>query len=54
MARIEVPECWAGVAEPLRALLAEVERAARADRATPLDPYEQLVAAGVRVMDGLG
>jgi hypothetical protein len=43
----------AGVAEPLRALLAEVERA-RADRTTPLDPYEQLVAAGVRVMDGLG
>jgi hypothetical protein len=25
MAKIELPECWAGVAEPLRALMAEVE-----------------------------
>jgi len=23
MAKIELPECWAGVAEPLRALMAE-------------------------------
>ncbi|HEX3477680.1 MAG TPA: hypothetical protein VHT91_21815 [Kofleriaceae bacterium] len=37
MAKIELPGCWAGVAEPLRALLAEVERAAHADRTTPLD-----------------
>jgi hypothetical protein len=31
MAKIELPEDWAGVAEPLRALLAEVERDAYAD-----------------------
>ena len=28
MAKIELLECWAGVAEPLRALMAEVEREA--------------------------
>lgn len=31
MAKIMLPETWAGVAEPLRALMAEVERAAHAD-----------------------
>jgi hypothetical protein len=30
VAKIELPESWAGVAEPLRALMAEVEREARA------------------------
>jgi hypothetical protein len=29
--KIILPETWAGVAEPLRALMAEVERAAHAD-----------------------
>ena len=37
MAKIELPESWAGVAEPLRALLAEVEREAQAGRTTPPD-----------------
>ena len=37
MAKIELPESWAGVAEPLRALMAEVEREAQADSATPPD-----------------
>jgi hypothetical protein len=30
VAKIELPESWAGVAEPLRALMAEVEREAHA------------------------
>jgi hypothetical protein len=30
-AKIELPESWAGVAEPLRALIAEVEREVHAD-----------------------
>jgi hypothetical protein len=34
MAKIELPESWASVAEPLRALMAEVEREAQADSAT--------------------
>jgi hypothetical protein len=33
VAKIELPECWAGVAEPLRTLMAEVEREAHADLA---------------------
>jgi len=37
MAKIELPESWASVAEPLRALMAEVEREAHADRTTPQD-----------------
>lgn len=37
MAEIELPESWAGVAEPLRALMVEVEREAHADRMTPPD-----------------
>ncbi|HEX8115575.1 MAG TPA: hypothetical protein VF516_47945 [Kofleriaceae bacterium] len=37
MAKIELPEGWAGVAEPLRALLAEIDREAHADGATPPD-----------------
>jgi len=35
VAKIELPEAWAGVAEPLRALMAEVEREAHADGTTP-------------------
>jgi hypothetical protein len=34
VAKIELPESWASVAEPLRALMAEVEREAQADSAT--------------------
>lgn len=37
MVKIELPECWAGVAEPLRALMAEVEREAHADGSSPPD-----------------
>lgn len=37
MVKIELPESWAGVAEPLRALMAEVEREAQADSATAPD-----------------
>lgn len=44
MVEIELPESWAGVAEPLRALMAEVEREAHADRATAPD----LAALSVR------
>ena len=44
MAKIELPESWAGVAEPLRVLMAEVERKAHADLVTPPD----LAAVSVR------
>jgi hypothetical protein len=37
VAKIELPEGWAGVAEPLRALMAEIGREAHADGATPPD-----------------
>jgi len=37
VAKIELPECWAGVANPLRALMAEIEREARADGSAPPD-----------------
>lgn len=37
MAKMELPESWAAVAKPLRALLAEVEREAHADSATAPD-----------------
>ena len=37
MAKIELPECWAGVAGPLRALMAEVECEAHADGSAPPD-----------------
>jgi hypothetical protein len=37
MAKIELSESWAGVAEPLRALMAEIERRAYADSTTPQD-----------------
>jgi hypothetical protein len=35
VAKIELPESWADVADPLRALLAEVEREAHVNGATP-------------------
>jgi hypothetical protein len=37
MAKIELPRGWSGVAEPLRALIAEVEREAHADGTAPPD-----------------
>jgi hypothetical protein len=37
VAKIELPEHWTCVAEPLRALIAEVDREAHAHNATPLD-----------------
>lgn len=37
MAKIELPETWAGVAEPLRALIAEVDRETQADSTPPPD-----------------
>lgn len=37
VAKIELPESWAGVAEPLRALMAEVEREAHASSARAPD-----------------
>lgn len=37
MGKIELPEGWAGVAEPLRAPMAEIDREAHADSATPPD-----------------
>jgi hypothetical protein len=37
VAKIELPEGWAGVAEPLSALMAEVEREAHAESSAPPD-----------------
>jgi hypothetical protein len=37
IAKIELPESWASVAEPLRALMAKVEREAHADGNVPPD-----------------
>jgi hypothetical protein len=37
VAKIELPQSWTGVAEPLRALMAEIEREAHADPTTPTD-----------------
>jgi hypothetical protein len=52
VARIELPESWAGVAEPLRALMAEVEREARADRVTSPD-LAAVSAQWARVTDAI-
>jgi hypothetical protein len=56
VAKIELPESWAGVAEPLRALMSEVDREAHADRAHPFDvsiePGDQAVTAGARRRPG--
>jgi hypothetical protein len=38
VAKIELPESWAGVAEPLRALIAELDGDAHAGTATAPDP----------------
>ena len=37
MAKIELPDGWAGVVEPLHALMAEVEREAHAKGSVPPD-----------------
>jgi hypothetical protein len=37
VAKIELPEGWSEVAEPLRALMAEIEREAHADGSAPPD-----------------
>jgi hypothetical protein len=37
VAEIELPERWTSVAEPLRALMAEVDREVNADSAAPAD-----------------
>ena len=52
MAKIELPEGWAGVAEPLRALMAQVEREAHADRTTPPD-LAAVSAQWARVSDAI-
>ena len=52
MAKIELPEGWAGVAEPLRALMAEVDREAHVDRATPPD-LAAVSARWARVSDAI-
>jgi hypothetical protein len=52
MAKIELPESWAGVAEPLRVLMAEVEREAHADRTTPPD-LAAVSARWARVSDAI-
>lgn len=52
MAKIELPEGWAGVAEPLRALMAEVDREGHVDRATPPD-LAAVSARWARVSDAI-
>jgi hypothetical protein len=52
VAKIELPEGWAGVAEPLRALMAEVDREAHVDRATPPD-LAAVSARWARVSDAI-
>ena len=47
-----LPGSWAGVAEPLRALMAEVERDVRADHAAPPD-LAAVSARWVRVSDAI-
>jgi hypothetical protein len=52
MAKIELPEGWAGVAEPLRALMAQIEREAHVDRTTPPD-LAAVSAQWARVSDAI-
>lgn len=52
MAKIELPEGWAGVAEPLRALMAEVDREGHVDSATPPD-LAAVSARWARVSDAI-
>ena len=53
MAKIELPESWAGVAEPLRALMAEVEHEAHADRTTTPPDLAAVSARWARVSDAI-
>ena len=52
MAKIELPEDWGGVVEPLRALMAEVEREAHAGSTTPPD-LAAMSARWARVSDAI-
>jgi hypothetical protein len=52
MRKIELPDGWAGVAEPLRALLAEVEHAAHEDRTAPAD-FAVVSAQWAKVSDAI-
>jgi len=52
VAKIELPEGWAGVAEPLRALMAEVDREGHVDGATPPD-LAAVSARWARVSDAI-
>jgi hypothetical protein len=52
VAKIELPESWAGVAEPLRALMAEVEREARGNTTAPPD-LAAVSARWTRVSDAI-
>ena len=52
MVEIELSERWASLAEPLRALVAEVEREAHADRTTTPD-HTAVSARWARVSDAI-
>jgi hypothetical protein len=52
VAKIELPESWAGVAQPLRALMAELERETQASGATPAD-FVAVSARWARVSDAI-
>ena len=52
MAKIDLPESWAGVAEPLRTLMAELEREAHEDSTTPPD-LATVSARWARVSDAI-
>lgn len=52
MAEIELSERWASLAEPLRALMEEVQRASHADRTTPAD-LAAVSARWARVSDAI-
>jgi hypothetical protein len=52
VAKIELPEGWAGVVEPLCALMAEVDREARANGASPPD-LAAVSARWTRVSDAI-
>lgn len=46
MAKMELPESWTGVAEPLRALIAEIEREAHAHVLGAAGPRGRVGAVG--------
>jgi hypothetical protein len=52
MAKIELPESWAGVAGPLHALMVELERQAHADSPAPSD-LAAVTARWARVSDSI-